>query len=243
VPNKTLLIIASAGDEVARYLSRVWEGAGARLLHPRDLSRPGWKYQPGQIEASVAVASDELISVREISGVYTRLASVSPDELMEIIPEDRPYVAQEMNAFLVAWLSALPCPVINRPAISCLSGPNWRPEQWVHAAAQAGIPVVPVRRRVCLSGTPAPVGPPAQTFTLTVVGKECFGSKDRFLRQCALRIARCAKVELLAVNFAGSGKNARFLSANLWPDLSAPDHAGVVLDRLTRESRSQLEFA
>jgi len=242
VPNKTLLIIASARDEIARRLSTVWQGSGARLLHPRDLSRPGWRYQPGQIEASSAVASGELISARELSGVFIRLASVSAEDLIEIVPEDRPYVAQEMNAFLVAWLSALSCRVVNRPAVGCLSGPNWRPEQWIHAAAQAGVPVVPIRRRVGFDAAPVPAVPAAPTFTVTVIGNNCFGSNDPFLRRSALRIAHCANVELLAVNFAGSGKAARFFSATLWPDPSLPDHASALLEHLTG-ARSRMELA
>ena len=40
-----------------------------------------------------------------------------------------------MMAFLASWLNGLPSPVFNRPTPVCLMGPNWRQEQWVHAAA------------------------------------------------------------------------------------------------------------
>jgi len=238
VPSKTLLIIASARDDVARQLSLTWEDAGARLLLPRDLSRPGWRYQPGQIESSIAVANGELLSATQISGVLTRLGGVTADELVEITPADRAYVAQEMNAFLVAWLSALRCPVLNRPGVTSLSGPNWRPEQWVYSAAQAGIPVVPARRRVPYDGSP--LSPPsAPAFTVTVVGKHCFGSGDRILQDYARRIARRANLQLLAVTFAGRGKDARFVSANLWPDISAPELASAVHDYLLHSAGSR----
>jgi hypothetical protein len=237
MPRSTLLIIASARDEKARQLATLWEGAGARLLLPRDFTRPGWRYQPGRIETSIASAGGESIPAQQISGVLTRLGNVAEDELIEIVPSDRAYVAQEINAFLVAWLSALRCPILNRPGTVCLSGPNWRPEQWVHAAAQAGIPVIAARRHVPPDGSLSVAPPCAPLATVTIVGKHCFGSKDRCLQDGARRLARCAKVEFLAVTFAGSGKDARFWSANLWPEISAPDLATAIQDYLGGRAR------
>jgi hypothetical protein len=232
VADKSLLIVASASDETARQLATLWKNDGARLVLPRDLSRPGWRYQPGQVESSVAAADGELIPARQISGVLTRLGSIPEDELIEIAPADREYVAREMNAFLLAWLSALRCPMLNRPGNICLSGPNWRPEQWAHAASQAGVPVVPARRHVPNENAPSPVLRFVPPVTVTVVGKKCFGSEDNFLQVSARRIACHANVELLAVTFAGSGKDARFLSADLWPNISAPDVADAVQEHL-----------
>ena len=233
---RTLLIVASAGDEIARRLFSLWEDAGTRLLHPRDLSRPGWKYQPGQVETSVAVADGEPVPAQEISGVLVRLPGISEADLVEISPGERAYVAQEMNAFLVAWLSALKCPVLNRPSGVCLSGPNWRPEQWTYAATQAGVSVVPAQRHVPVrADAPAPA-----SSIVTVVGETPFGTKNRFLRDCARRVARAARVELLTVAFAGHGKDARFLSANPWPDISAPDLALAVHEHLSNGVRAQL---
>ena len=234
---KALLIIASASDESAKRLATLWKGDGARLVLPRDLSRPGWRYQPGQVESSVALADGELIPERQISGVLTRLGSIAEDELIEIAPADREYVAREMNAFLLAWLSALSCPMLNRPGSICLSGPNWRPEQWAHAASQAGVPVVPARRRVPYESAPSPASRYEPAATITVVGKKCFGPEDKFVREGARRIARRANVELLAVTFSGSGKDARFLSADLWPNISAPDVAAAVQEHLVGRPR------
>ncbi|HXO00195.1 MAG TPA: hypothetical protein VN881_14055 [Candidatus Acidoferrales bacterium] len=234
---KTLLILASANDETARRLATLWKGDGARLVLPRDLSRPGWKYQPGQVESSVAAVDGELIPARQISGVLTRLGNIAENELIEIASGDREYVAREMSAFLLAWLSALTCPMLNRPGSICLSGPNWRPEQWAHAASQAAIPVVPSRRRVPYENEPSPASRYEPPVTVTVVGKKCFGPKDKFLHDGARRIARRANVELLAVNFVGSGKDARFLSADLWPNISAPDIADAVKEHLVGRAR------
>jgi hypothetical protein len=237
VADRALLILASGSDETARRLATLWKSDGARLVLPRDLSRPGWRYEPGHVESSVAAADGEIIPARQISGVLTRLGNVIEDELIEIAPADRAYVAREMSAFLLAWLSALSCPMLNRPGSICLSGPNWRPEQWAHAASQTGVPVVPSRRRVPHENNP-PLAPPYEPpVTVTVVGKKCFGPKDKYLHDGARRIARCANVELLAVTFLGSGKDARFLSADLWPNISAPDVSDAVREHLVGRSR------
>lgn len=232
-----LLILASASDEAAGRLAALWKSDGARLVLPRDLSRPGWRYQPGQVESSVAAADGELIPAKQISGVLTRLGSIAEDELAEIAPADREYVAREMNAFLLAWLSALNCRMLNRPGSICLSGPNWRPEQWAHAASQAGVPVVPSRRRVPCENNPSKILQFVPPVTVTVVGKKCFGTQDKVLHDSARRIALRANVQLLAVTFAGSGKDARFQSADLWPNISAPDVAAAVQEHLVGRSR------
>jgi hypothetical protein len=198
VARNALLILASASDEAAGRLAALWKSDGARLVLPRDLSRPGWRYQPGQVESSVAAADGELIP---------------------------------------AWLSALNCPMLNRPGSICLSGPNWRPEQWAHAASQAGVPVVPSRRRVPCENNPSKILQFVPPVTVTVVGKKCFGTQDKVLHDSARRIALRANVQLLAVTFAGSGKDARFQSADLWPNISAPDVAAAVQEHLVGRSR------
>src|SRR5688572_23214757 len=122
-----LLIIASRYDDSARALARRY--GDAAVLTPADLSRPGWRFINGNAEDSTAVAEGCSVSARSIRGVLTRLPSVTPAELPQIVPTDREYVAAEMNAFLTAWLSELPCRVINRPTALCLAGPAWRREQ------------------------------------------------------------------------------------------------------------------
>jgi hypothetical protein len=97
---------------------------------------------------STSVIGGKQISIRNIKGVLTRLAYITDHELPHITVNDRPYVASEMMAFLVCWLSFLKCPILNRPTTSsCLCGPNWRHEQWVHAASKVGISVLRTERR------------------------------------------------------------------------------------------------
>lgn len=233
VPSKPILILASATDDSARALAQRWASSGARLLLPQDLLRAGWQYHLGHIRDSVSVADGERFSAGDLGGVLTRISSISPHELIEVAPEDRSYIAQEINAFLVAWLSALPIPVVNRPTPICLSGPSWSHGQWVHAAANAGMRATPARRiapgvahepYLPLSGTP---------MVITVVGKNCVGIADSVLRSHARKLAVASSTALLSVTFSGGGRDATFLSASTSPDLSSAEIADAVLDHFT----------
>jgi hypothetical protein len=158
----------------------------------------------------------------------TCLPGVSELELLHIIPADRPYVAAEMTAFLLSWLSTLTCPVVNRPSPTCLSGPYWRPEQWAHVAAQIGMRVQPVHRRAAWAAGSAPAA--QESLTVTVVGERCLGRADDTVMTGAQRLAKAANVDMLAVRVSGPGSDATFLGANSCPDLSCQETADAVLE-------------
>jgi len=101
----------------------------------------GWRQSLGGVDGDAAVVEGKRVPQKEITGVLTRLPCVFEQELVDITPDDRRYVAAEMTAFLLFWLSRLKCPVLNRPTPTCLSGPYWRREKWIHVAARVGIPV------------------------------------------------------------------------------------------------------
>ena len=53
------------------------------------------------------VMSRRTLAVRGLAGVITRLRYVAEAELPRIVPADSAYVATEMKAFLLSWLSQL----------------------------------------------------------------------------------------------------------------------------------------
>src|SRR5262249_56128954 len=122
-----LAILAGRLDVGARALAARWSGLDARVLTPDDLCSAGWRYRPVTPGASVAVVAGERVAARAIRGVLVRLSRVDPGDLAFVAPDDRPYVAAEITAFLVAWLSSLTCPVVNRPTPSSLPPPPRRP--------------------------------------------------------------------------------------------------------------------
>lgn len=204
-----LLVLASEWDQQAAELVHSWPHA--RLLTPADLSLSGWVYRSSVPEAATIVVSGEPLPVSEISGVFTRLPQVMPQELLRIVPTDRGYVAAEMQAFLVAWLTALRCPVVNRPSPQCLAGPAWGRERWVYEAAALGMPTVEIARNSEKS-----VLAPAITEVVTVVGDTILGAPENELRAHAAQLARRTELTALAVSF----EDGAFHSASAWIDIA-----------------------
>jgi hypothetical protein len=215
-----IVVVASAYDPRALSVVEHWGSRCATMLTAEDLCMPGWQFTAPRPQNGMAVIGGKVVPDTEIKGILTLRPCIYPEELLSIGATHRRYVAAELNAFLLAWLAAQRCPVLNRPTACCLSGPNWRAEQWTLAAARLGIPV---QTRHCIPGQHA-VGKPEEAHEITVVGEHCFGCRDATLRRNSLQLARAAGVELLSVRF--SEREGRFLSANIWPRLT---HAAVLV--------------
>jgi hypothetical protein len=144
-----IVLVASTYDSRAQFVARHWGSDRARLLTAEDSSASGWTYG-GPQTLSTAVVSGQRIHADEISGILTLRPCIYSAELQHIRSSDRDYVASELNAFLLAWLTSQSCRVMNRPTPLCLAGPNWAPIQWTHAAARVSIP--DVESKTCASG-------------------------------------------------------------------------------------------
>jgi len=62
-------------------------------------------------------------------------------DLLLIHPSDREYVLQELTAFFLSWLHALPGPVLNRPTPQSLCGRPRSLVEWLWLAKRAGLPI------------------------------------------------------------------------------------------------------
>ena len=234
-----ILILASRWDTSAQDTAAAWSDQPVRILTARDLSRAGWCQSLGAGDAAGgqdaavghdrAVIEGQPIADEEIRGVLTRLPWVTDVELPEIVAPDRAYVAAEMSAFLLCWLSGLACPVLNRPTPTCLSGPGWRAERWTRAAAETGMTVRPVRRDS--RSSEAPVDSAASAY-VTVVGSQVFGEVAADLTQRARHLAQLAGVSLLTLGFSGRERNAEFLAADVFPSLDDEAVRRAVLEHL-----------
>jgi hypothetical protein len=222
-----IVILASRHDQAARSLADRWAVQGAALLTAQDLSVPGWIFHTPARESGQAVAGGRVLTNQQITGVLTRLAGVDPGELDHVAPEDAAYVASEMTAFLLAWLSTLECPLLNRPAPECLCGPAWRAERWIRLAAGLGIPVQSLRRD---SRDDAATAFELSSAAVTVVGDRCLGSVDSSLADHARRLAAAAGVGFVEVQFTSPARGGRFVRVNLCPDISTDDVAAVVFE-------------
>lgn len=246
-----LVVLASRTDTAAQALCARAPAGNAHVLTWRDLSTPGWRYYGDPDDRrGAAVIGGRPTADKEISAVVTRCPSVPPHELGHIVPGDRAYVAAEMTALLLAWLTRLPCPVINRPHGGCLCGPRWAPERWTVLATSLGLRALPVARRAMpglAPSRPRPAAPPgADTRSVTIVGSRAMtpsnGNTDvpEELADDALRLARRAGLSLVRVEFAIRGSEHWFLGADLNVDLADAsvadallEHAGVASRRLS----------
>lgn len=215
---KLVAIVASTADARARQLAAGLEHVDARVLTPADLSCRGWEFRPGDRDGA-AVIDGAVVATDAVAAVLVRLPWVGEHELPHIDAADRAYVATEMNAFLLAWLSELPCPVVNRPSTTCLAGPLWRGERWIRAATSVGLEV----SSPALEVTDAAV-------TATVVRDRCVGVDDPSVVARLARLARLAGAEVLTVQLVEAAPEMYFVSAAPWPDIADPDVLDAVLN-------------
>ena len=229
-----LIILARGDDDGAAWLANRWRSHDAVVMSPADLSQEGWVHYVGSPESSRVRIGGREVGEEEIRGVLVRIASVAVEDLGDIVEADRPYVAAEMTAFLLEWLSGLTCPVLNQPTAQSLGGPTFRQEQWVHFASKLGIRCAPVRRNSVMTGAT-----PVHDFgcELRVVGELCFGGGDPTLIKSARQLAKNSGADLLSVSFSGCDADSEFVSASPWPDLGSPDIADAVLSCF-KEKRS-----
>jgi len=229
-----IVIFASSYDTSAASLAAKWAANNASLLTCDDLSRAGWRHYLGSQDTSAAVISARVVPVEEIEGVLIRWPGVFSQELTQIDEADRNYVAGEMTAFLISWLTTLNCPVINTPTPLNLTGPAWRSEQWTYAASRLGIPVHTVNRHVSNEANQQPA---EDVFSnpagVTVVGERCFGNVDQDLFRQARALAHAANVSLLKVYFSGPEPGAVFAGTDLIPELT-DEVADAVLELLLK---------
>lgn len=229
-----LIVLANRQDGAALSLATRWQSHDVHVVTPEGLSVEGWRYEVSSPANSRAVIANRPVAADEITGVLTRLPCVSDQDLPHFMPADRSYAASEMTAFLLAWLSGLSCPMLNRPVPGCICGPTWRTEQWVRFAAHLGIPVAPVHRKA-----PEAAAPPSESplTEVVVVGNQCIGEVDPVLADRARVLAKAAGVGLLLVYFTGPDPDNKFVNASLWPDLWQPAITDAILDYFERRSR------
>jgi hypothetical protein len=230
------LVLASRYDAPARALVERWNAAGKEtaLMTCLDLALAGWKVELGGEKAPWrGIVGAQVIAPADVKAVVNRLPAVTLREVDFIRPEDRVFAATEMQAFLLAWLAGLECPVLNRPTATGLNGPTWAVEQWTRAAADAELPTRTVRRRAVLEEAEAPA--PASDATLVtahVVGTQALGDADAKTRKAAVKMAAAAGVDLLRVHFEPAKKGPDvFIHADYWVDVTQPEIADALLER------------
>ncbi|MEJ0076941.1 MAG: hypothetical protein WDO17_16150 [Alphaproteobacteria bacterium] len=226
------LVLCDANDASAML---AFEALGARGVAPLELVTAdalslaeAWEHR---IEGDAASVRFRLQDGRSfdgaaLSGVLNRLFTVPTWHWRAAAKADQEYVQQELIAFFLSWLNALPCPVINRPTPQGLCG-RWRTEsEWVCLAQRAGLPVAPYRQsshdRIDETrGEKRLVQPGASTRTIIVVGDTVTGASvpDEVAQAC-LHFAKESETSLIGLDFVeGAAGPWTFAGANPMPDL------------------------
>ena len=210
-----IAVLASRLDPESCATVDAWSSADAALLSAEDLVSPGWAFSVGDPLRGTAVVDGRRISTASITAVLTRRPSVLPEELGRIHPADRAYVAAETNAFLVAWLSALPRTVVNRPTTTSLCGPAWDRLHWQCAAARIGLPW-------------SDADETSDTHEVVVCGNRCVCAHDARESAMATALSRAAGTKLLGVRF----HRRKIARVTVAPSLTDGDVRASLLDHL-----------
>ena len=215
------LILGSACDDEPYRLAHRWTAVGrdVAVATPADLSAPGWRLRLGRPADIQAVAGERAIAATELDAVVSLLPWIGPADLPHVVDDDRDYVAQEMSAFLLAWLHHLPCPVIDAPSTVSLAGCGWSCHQWAAVAQGIGMAADPQ-----WSG---------EFSTVTVIGGRAAGPVSPCLAAAAEAVAAAAGRALVTLRFARqqlSGVDEPVLTgAAVRPEVGAQDAADALL--------------
>ncbi len=139
-----LILEPEQGSLLAEAIAEAAEERGVELL----------RWSPAQMigEVSLALSIDESgarvtfgladgreLRGEELRGVITLIDGFDPELWPRYSPRDRDYAATEALASWVAALTALPCPLLNRPAPDALGGAVLSPVVVSTIAARVGL--------------------------------------------------------------------------------------------------------
>ncbi|NJL52654.1 MAG: hypothetical protein HC930_11315 [Hydrococcus sp. SU_1_0] len=208
------LILSEKTDIAALW---VYQGLKDRGLSPLEWITPQsltpnvqWDHRLGEQGKNIQItlADGRKIDNETIQGVINRLVSVPFEWQILTHPDDREYAIQELTAFYISWLYALPCPMLNRPTPQGLSG-QWRhPSEWFWLAAQAGLPTLPYRQNSDSTKNQSNwsielTSYASSVHTVFVVGERVLGVPFASpMRSPCQRLARLSGTQFLGIDFA-----------------------------------------
>jgi hypothetical protein len=211
-----IVVIGSRHDPVAAALVDAWPDAA--LCSAEDLTRPGWVWRPGSPVSPRWVIDGAVVDDEEVTGVFVRRSTVYPEEFLSTHPDDRGYLAAEAHAFLVFVLSETRAAVANPVGDGALGDEAIRPERWIRAADEAGLPVVPLR---LTSGPRRPRR--LHPIVVEVVGGEALGDAPARSKVAALHVAR--QLGLLWATLVFDGRHRLLAVTSASPPSDAATHA------------------
>ena len=194
-----------------------------------------WEHRLGAegVRVTIDLADGRTIEGDRVRGVLNRLQAAPLDALAVAEPGDVDYASQELYAFFLSWLHALPGVVLNPPTPQGLCG-RWRHvSEWLVLAARAGLPTPDYRWSPAETTNengfgPTRLAPPgARTTTVFVVDQQVVGNTvPEAHLSAARRLARSTGSPLLGIDFSQTPSGDwLFAGASSIPDLTAGGEA------------------
>lgn len=245
------LILCHEGD-----LSAQWACAGLRTrgLAPVELITAEmlgpcvrWNHRITMrgSEVEITLSDTQVVRSREISGVLNRLREVPRWGLFQRLEaEDRCYATQELTAFFLSWISALPHPILNPPTPHGLAGRERSRAEWIELALSSGL--VTHTYRQSSRTRPDMLTQDATEVSLPhvselVIGQRSFGPAPTAIADDCRRLAERANTPILGISFAVNQNGAWiFVDANPLPDLKAGGEPA--LDALSEVLQGKIEW-
>jgi hypothetical protein len=193
-----IVVVGSRHDGVAATLIEAWPSAV--LCSAEDLTQPGWAWSPDGRAGRMWVVDGTAVDDECVTGVFLRRSLVYPEELVSTHPDDRAYLAAEAHAFLVFVLATTRATVVNPVADGALGEETLRPDRWMRAAADTGIPVAPLRLT-----NRTMVRRPLKTIAVEVVGDRAWGAVPGRTRRGVLSLA--SRLHLTWATFVFDGRH------------------------------------
>jgi hypothetical protein len=239
------LIACHPGDEAALWVAR---GLSSRGLDPVEvISAESLAYSTaiehrlgvGPPSVRIEVADGRTVASDRVRGMLNRIAHPPMGHLAVSREEEREYAMQEVSALFLSWLTAMPAPVLNRPAPFALSGPSFDLLQWHALAARAGLSVPPLR--VPHGGNGRATAWTIPDCNVVVACGAVFGAPlpDPASAAC-LRLAELSGADILGIEMTrGEEGEWSFVGAHPMPDLRIGGEA--LVDHLAAELTARAE--
>lgn len=226
------LVLCPSTDVAALW---AYEGLKSRGLTPLELvcaeelaCSLHWEHHVSSSgnRITVTLADGRTIKHDAVRGVLNRLAYLPQEHLALGDSSDRDYAQQELTAFYMSWLYAMPRPMLNVPTAQGLCG-AWRHiSEWVWLAGKAGLPTVPYRQSSFdrsneeqARGNLASAQAPANTV-IVVNGHIAGALPSQHIADGCRRLAELSGTGLLGIEFTTDGTSSwTFSGATPLPDL------------------------
>jgi hypothetical protein len=204
------LVLSERGDLDAQWAQR---GLLARRFEPVELvtvdelvAARRWEHRLGVEHGTVTIelSDGRVIEGGQVRGALNRLVAIPSSLVERAVPTDREYATQELYAFFLSWLAALPGRILNDPTPQGLSGCWLERSEWLVLAAAAGLD--PGSHRWSSNGNRAGSARPsavAQRRTILVIGDRALGPPGvptTVVAGCG-RLARSLHLTILGVEF------------------------------------------